>query len=482
MKRAIVILLVFAFLMPVSAAAAPAPAEDLGVRIPGGPEFWIKDVKRNESVTLKFADFPKGDTFHVYLGRVGNDFGSGYLMGTLKSNNENFTKTYKIPKPLVGQQHIAVLVWNKANNHHGYDIFVNEEGFDSNQEWSLYPVHRSSAQSPGKSVTIFTGPEISVSDVDYPNNFTLAVRNYFDKGTYAVYLGQNNASFEQILVGDITPRNLTYQNVTFRVPDSLQGYSELKVMVQNIHTSHSGSSAFTFKDDFTVVAPYGFFSDAFTNTGSGGSTGTPFTNIINVVANAEVTLQTFNFPADKEFTVSMGPMGTKGIGGYVVGTQLSGEGGSFIATYPIPAQLQGSEMIAIRLESTTSGHFAYDYFYNLDGYNANNKGVAVNNDWVLAAGTHPNTSIQSAVKDTSVTVSGSNFTRNDTYTVLMGPIGSQGVSGYVVAQYNTGSTGSFTATFNIPAALQGSSQIAIRFESNNSPYYAFDWFNNITFP
>ena len=80
-----------------------------------------------------------------------------------------------------------------------------------------------------------------------------------------------------------------------------------------------------------------------------------------------------------------------------------------------------------------------------------------------------------------MTVNGINFTRNDAYTVKMGPLGTKGEGGYVVATYNTtGST--FSATFMIPEALKNHAQIAIRFESVNSPYFAYDWFNNQTSP
>ena len=101
---------------------------------------------------------------------------------------------------------------------------------------------------------------------------------------------------------------------------------------------------------------------------------------------------------------------------------------------------------------------------------------------MLAAGTYPTTTIVSSVKGISVTVTGTNFTLNDAYTVRMGPFGTRGEGGYVVATYNTGNSNTFTATFTIPDSLKDAAQIAIRFESNNSPYYAYDWFNNVNTP
>jgi hypothetical protein len=60
----------------------------------------------------------------------------------------------------------------------------------------------------------------------------------------------------------------------------------------------------------------------------------------------------------------MGVIGTKGIGGIVVETTDSGAGGAITETYDIPTALKGSALIAIRLQSPTSGYFAYNWFYN----------------------------------------------------------------------------------------------------------------------
>jgi LysM repeat protein len=93
-------------------------------------------------------------------------------------------------------------------------------------------------------------------------------------------------------------------------------------------------------------------------------TGTiPTFTIVSVVANQSVTIQTNNFPANQQFDVLMGPMGTQGINGIWVTRTPSGNGGSFTATYTVPAALRGSNRIAIRLQSP-SGYFSYNWFYN----------------------------------------------------------------------------------------------------------------------
>jgi hypothetical protein len=89
----------------------------------------------------------------------------------------------------------------------------------------------------------------------------------------------------------------------------------------------------------------------------------PTFTIVSVVRDTSVTIRTSNFPANQTFTARMGPIGTRGIGGTSVGTTNSGSGGSFTATYNIPAHLRGSYQIAIRLDSP-SGYFSYNWFYN----------------------------------------------------------------------------------------------------------------------
>ncbi len=88
--------------------------------------------------------------------------------------------------------------------------------------------------------------------------------------------------------------------------------------------------------------------------------------------------------------------------------------------------------------------------------------------------------ILSVVKDQTVTIKTDNFPANDTFVVRMGEMGTRGVNGIKVDQISSGSGDELTLTFNIPASLQGSRQIAIRLESPGSGYYSFNWFYNRT--
>jgi hypothetical protein len=99
------------------------------------------------------------------------------------------------------------------------------------------------------------------------------------------------------------------------------------------------------------------------NSGSTRTSQIPTIEILSVVRNKRVTIQSEDFPAHTTFSVTMGQYGTKGIGGFEVATTESGSGGSFNATYQIPYALRGHDRIAIRLQSA-SGYYSYNWFYN----------------------------------------------------------------------------------------------------------------------
>ncbi len=216
--------------------------------------------------------------------------------------------------------------------------------------------------------------------------------------------------------------------------------------------------------------------------------GYPTFSILSVVKDVSVTIQTNNLPPNQTFTVRMGPIGTKAIGGTVVGTTDSGAGGTLKLTYNIPDSLKGSAQIAIRMDST-SGYYAYNWFDNVTqgaatGTVSPTKTPGTATPTKTPSGTVysgiPTFSIVTVVTDTSVTVKTNNFPANKTFVVRMGAMGTKAIGGIEVGSTESGSGGSFEKTFNIPASLKGSAQIAIRMDSTTGGYYAYNWFYNST--
>lgn len=195
----------------------------------------------------------------------------------------------------------------------------------------------------------------------------------------------------------------------------------------------------------------------------------PTFTILSVVQDNKVTVQTYNFPANRDFIVRMGPYGSYGIGGIEVATLNSGAGGSFQAEFNIPDALKGKYQIAVRMDSKTGGFYSFNWFYN-------NTASASGGSFIPTG--IPYTDVVSVVADSTVTLQTYNFPPNLDFTVRMGPYGTYGMGGIVVATTNSGSGGSFQVTYNIPDSLKGSYMLSIRLENMATGYYAYDWFYN----
>ena len=91
----------------------------------------------------------------------------------------------------------------------------------------------------------------------------------------------------------------------------------------------------------------------------------------------------------------------------------------------------------------------------------------------------PTFTILSVVRDQSVTIQTANFPAGMQFKVLMGAYGTAGIGGYYVTTLDSGSGGSFKATFTIPSAMHGSRRIAIRLEGT-AGFYSYNWFWNNT--
>ncbi len=190
-----------------------------------------------------------------------------------------------------------------------------------------------------------------------------------------------------------------------------------------------------------------------------------------------VEIQTDNFPAADHFIVTMGPMGSKGINGIIIGTTYSGSGGRFTMKYDIPPALQGSHQIAVRLESPTSGYYAYNWFYNNTVNTPGEPDPEPPNGYTG----YPTFSIASVEKGKTATITPKNFPPNDSFDVRMNWMGTRGEAGAIVETVTTDADGKLSnTTYAIPDFLADAYQVAIRLESPTSGYYAYNWFYNNT--
>lgn len=318
-------------------------------------------------------------------------------------------------------------------------------------------------------------PTISITSVEKDSKVTIQTKNFPANVKFTVRMGK----FGTLGIGGTVITNTNSGSggsfsATYTIPSGLKGEKQIAIRLENTSTGYNAYNWF-----YNNTAPSGTIPDT-GGTPSSGYTGIPTFSITEVVAKSKVTIKTNNFPKNDKFTVTMGKVGTLGVGGTLVTTTDSSTGGSFSATYEIPSGLKDEAIIAIRLESKTSGYYAYNWFYN----NTASSGTIPDTGGTTPSGYsgYPTFSISAVVKDSKVTIKGSNFPAGDKFTVTMGKFGTLGVGGVIVTTQDAGSGGTLTATYDIPASLKGETKIAIRLASSTSRYFAYNWFWNNTAP
>jgi uncharacterized protein YgiM (DUF1202 family) len=91
----------------------------------------------------------------------------------------------------------------------------------------------------------------------------------------------------------------------------------------------------------------------------------------------------------------------------------------------------------------------------------------------------PTITILAVTQNDQVTIRTKNFPADTKFSVRMGKIGTTGIDGILVENFNSKKGGSITAAFDIPKHRHGDKQIAIRLESQTG-YYSYNWFDNVT--
>lgn len=313
-------------------------------------------------------------------------------------------------------------------------------------------------------------PTISITSVEKDSKVTIQTHNFPAHVKFTVLMGKIGT--QGIGGTEVTTTDSGSGgsfSATYNIPSGLKGQKQIAIRLENKTTGYYAYDWFwnsTSTSTTTTPTP---------TPKPGGYSGYPTFSISSVVVGSKVTIKTNNFPKNDTFTVTIGKYGTKGVGGTVVTTTDSGSGGVFTVTYDIPSGLKNETLLAIRLESKTSGYYAYNWFFNI----ALPSGGTIP---VTGYTGYPTFSISAVVKDTSVTIKGTNFPANDDFTVTMGKYGTKGIGGVVITTQNSGSGGALSATYNVPASLKGETRIAIRLQSKTSGYYAYNWFWNNSTP
>jgi hypothetical protein len=339
---------------------------------------------------------------------------------------------------------------------------------------------------PFQSTMASSIPTFSIAGVVVDDSVTITTYNYPAGVTFTVRMGEyGTLGVNGIVVGTFDSGAGGSFNATFDIPDALKGDKQIAIRTD-------GDTGGWYAYNWFWNNTSGSESTSPTSTPVPGATATPPVysgiptfSILSVEMNENVTIRCHNYPGGQVFTARMGPYGTAGINGIVVGQFDSGSGGDFDVSFDIPAELANHTKIAIRTDSA-EGFFAYNWFWN--NTTSGGESTSPTSTPVPGATTTPappaysgipTFSISSVVRDDSVTITTNNYPANETFTVRMGPYGTAAIGGTVVGTTDSGSGGSFSATYSIPDSLKGSTRIAIGMVSGNG-YFAYNWFWNNT--
>lgn len=209
----------------------------------------------------------------------------------------------------------------------------------------------------------------------------------------------------------------------------------------------------------------------------------PIINIVSVVQDQSVTVQTAYFPAYDTFNVTMGLSGTQGIGGILVSKLTTGVGGAILAKFHIPSELYGQQIISIRLESPTSGYYSYNWFYNstaasVPAYYPTSVPYSTTPTWRGIQEGFPRFDIVKVYKGEKVDIRLINYPASREYAVYMKDGRSAYITWYDVAVFNSAAGGIFDATFSIPTELKYRPLIAVKIYDKSRKIFTVNLFYN----
>lgn len=310
-------------------------------------DIIVASVKKDALVIIKGVDFPSDETFTVLMGDEGSKGIGGEEVGVLELNGETtFIESYNIPNSLQGEPKLDIRFESTESNLALFTTFENQTGASGGTDEDY---------NDGGSSDI---PTIAILSVKEDESVTLKTHNFPAGREFEVLMGEmGTRGIGGIKVTTFSSGDGGSMTKTFSIPDALKGEAQIAIRLQ---TPDGVYFAYNWFYNNTADSD----SNGSSNATTPGYTGIPTFSITAVEKGDTVTIKTHNFPADIDFKVLMGKMGTKGIGGTVVTQINSSAGGVFTETFDIPASLAGEERIAIRLESLSGGYYAYNWFYN----------------------------------------------------------------------------------------------------------------------
>jgi hypothetical protein len=327
---------------------------------------------------------------------------------------------------------------------------------------------------PYQTITATSIPTIDISTVVADEMVTIVAHNYPAHQVFTVRMNEYGTyGIDGTVVGSFDSGAGGTFSVSFGIPDWLKGEARIAIRTDSI----AGFFSYNWFNNHTAPEEDSDYVPSDHGSVSSGYSGVPTFLVVDVEQDDSVTIRTHNYPKDQKFTVRMGKYGSLGIGGYVVGTFDSGDGGILELNFHIPDDLHGLTRIAIRADCT-KGYFSYNWFWN---NTVNTTGSTGGQPEETAKKSEysgiPTFKIIKVDHDNSVTIRTHNFPAEQSFTVRMGEYGTLGIGGTKVDTTDSSKGGTFEVTYVIPDYLHGRKRIAIRLESSPG-YYSYNWFWN----
>lgn len=317
------------------------------------PVFSITAVEKDNLVTIKTENFPANKTFVVRMGKFGMLGVSGTEVATTFSGAGGlFTASYSIPAELKGQDRLAIRLDATSGGYYSYNWFWNNTGAVSTTT-TPNPTIPAVTTTP---LPVVPTPTFTIEDVVKDSSVTIKTANFPANKTFTARMGKyGTLGIDGVVVGTTNTGEGGVFTMTYAIPADLKGEARIHLRLESTTGGYYSYNWFWNSPASATTTPV-----------SGGTiyTGIPTIKIDTVVKDDAVTITTHNFPKDRTFTVRMGKFGTLAIGGIDVGSLISDAGGALTATYLIPDELKGQNLIAIRLDSTTGGFYSYNWFWN----------------------------------------------------------------------------------------------------------------------
>jgi hypothetical protein len=225
----------------------------------------------------------------------------------------------------------------------------------------------------------------------------------------------------------------------------------------------------TKKFTFVVLALIVMFSGLGLSAPLGGDTPSASeeasVRIVKAAEGQSISIEARLLPTWEKFYVLIGPAGSKGIGGWQIGTFSTGQSGSVNATFPISFDLRRGSSFDLRVQNHSNTFAVYTSF----GFDPN-----PNDDDDGSLGI----SVASVEPHEEVTVVLYNLPAHTTVNIMIRAPWRIRKTMYIVDTLDTGKGGTKQITVAIPARLRYVSQLYIIVQDKETGKYAYAEFVN----